>query len=331
VLELDNLVIRYGSGSDALTAVDDVSLHVPKGGTLGLVGESGSGKSTVARAIVGLLPLAGGSVRLAGVDHTSLRSRTAPEYRRRVQMVFQDPSASLNPRMTVEAALREALARTPEVKRRDRSAAAVEMLGRVGLPASALPRYPHEFSGGQRQRIAIARALCVRPEVIVMDEVTSALDVSVQAAILNLLRALQTELGLSYLFISHDLAVVGLMSDLTAVMYLGRVVERGSTEALFGTPRHPYTRALLKSVPRLGAPRSPAPVRGDLPDPRRPPSGCRFHTRCAVGPLNRPERQICRERDPHEVADEMPHAAACHFARTDTSEAVLAGRAEALP
>lgn len=314
MLEIANLVVKFGTGSDTLTAVDGVSLHVPRGGTLGLVGESGSGKSTIAKAIVGLLPIAGGEIRLDGIDHTSHRARNSAAYRRRVQMVFQDPHSSLNPRMTVEAALLEALGRRGKLPRLERRQEVLRVLELVGLGESALARYPHEFSGGQRQRIAIARALSVKPELIVMDEVTSALDVSVQATILNLLRSLQDELGLSYLFISHDLAIVGLMSDASAVMYLGRLVEGTRTEELFVEPRHPYTRALIASVPRFGVPRLHVPVRGDLPDPRRPPSGCRFHTRCAVGPLHRPERQICREVDPQAIAPEMPHAAACHFA-----------------
>ena len=326
VLEVEDLVVRYGTGHDALTAVDAVSLSVPKGGTLGLVGESGSGKSTVARTLVGLLPVAAGAIRLDGVDHTDSGARSNPRYRRRVQMVFQDPSASLNPRMSVAETLAEALARTQELSRRQRRRAALETLELVGLPATALVRYPHEFSGGQRQRIAIARALCVRPEVIVMDEVTSALDVSVQAAILELLRSVQRELGLSYLFISHDLAVVALMSHVTAVMYLGRVVEQAATPSLFSSPRHPYTRALMTSVPRFGAARPPAPVRGDLPDPRQPPPGCRFHTRCAVGPIHLPERRVCRERDPQEIAGTMPHLAACHFAHADVDEAATTGK-----
>jgi len=320
MLQVQNLTVTYGTGDDMLTAVDGVSFLVPKGGTLGLVGESGSGKSSIARAIVGLHPVAGGSITLDGVDCASARSRNAPAFRRRVQMVFQDPSASLNPRMTVADALNEALARRADVARSARRREALDVLGLVGLGASALDRYPHEFSGGQRQRIAIARALCVGPEVIIMDEVTSALDVSVQAQIVNLLKSLQAELGLSYLFISHDLAVVGLMSDATAVMYLGRVVEQAATNVLFANPRHPYTRALIASVPRFGQARQPAPVRGDLPDPRRPPSGCRFHTRCSIGPLLLPNRAICREVDPHTVAADTPHQAACHFALADAEE-----------
>jgi peptide/nickel transport system ATP-binding protein len=313
VLELRDLTVKYGSGHDVLVAVDSVSLTVPSGGTVGLVGESGSGKSTIARAIVGLLPVAGGAIVLDGKDHTGHKSRSDPAYRRRVQMVFQDPYSSLNPRMTVGEALGEALTMRG-VARGQRRAEALRALELVGLGESALARYPHQFSGGQRQRIAIARALAVRPEVVVMDEVTSALDVSVQATILNLLKDLQRELGLSYLFISHDLSVVGVMSDRVAVMYLGRLVEFSETEGLFQAPKHPYTQALIGSVPRFAQERLRAPLSGDLPDPRRPPPGCRFHTRCPIGPVNRPERTICREQDPQEIAGEKPHRAACHFA-----------------
>jgi len=314
LLELDKLSVHYGSGRDRLVAVDNVSVSVPRGGTLGLVGESGSGKSTLGRAIVGLLPIAGGALRLDGVDHTSKRARNALAYRRRVQMVFQDPHSSLNPRMTVGETIGEALRRREDVTRKGRRAEVARVLGLVGLPAAAISRYPHQFSGGQRQRIAIARALAVRPEVIVMDEVTSALDVSVQANILNLLKDLQREFGLSYLFISHDLSVVGLMSDEVAVMYLGQIVERTASRALFTSPRHPYTHALISSIPRFSAERMPAPVRGDLPDPRNPPTGCRFHTRCPIGPNAVPDRLVCLEQDPHAIAEQQEHVAACHFA-----------------
>jgi oligopeptide/dipeptide ABC transporter ATP-binding protein len=320
MLSVSDLRVRYGYGRNTLAAVDGVSFSVPPGGTIGLVGESGSGKSTVARAIVGLAKVAGGRVLLDGGDWTSRRHR--PAFRRRVQMVFQDPQSSLNPRLTVGTMLEETLARRG-VARSRRRAEAVRILDLVGLNPRWLERYPHQFSGGQRQRVAIARALAVEPEVVIWDEVTSALDVSVQATILNLLKALQRELGLSYVVISHDLAVVRVMSDVVAVMYLGRIVEQAETDALFEAPRHPYTQALISSLPTLTGDRARASVAGDVPDPRRPPAGCRFHTRCPVGPLVRSDRGVCLERDPHEVAAADEHGAACHFAGADEASAIL--------
>jgi oligopeptide/dipeptide ABC transporter ATP-binding protein len=277
------------------------------------VGESGCGKSSIARAIVGLADVRGGQILLDGVDHTDRRKRNTPDFRHRVQMVFQDPYSSLNPRMTVGAMVTELL--PEEVRgRKERRAEAGRLLDLVGLPASALDRYPHQFSGGQRQRVAIARALAVRPEVVIHDEVTSALDVSVQATILNLLKNLQKELGLTYLFISHDLSTVRYMSDAVAVMYLGRLVERAPTQQLFDAPEHPYTRALISSIPQVGVARSAAALRGELPDPRNPPPGCRFHTRCPIGPKADPARTICIETDPQDVTQPTEHFAACHFA-----------------
>jgi peptide/nickel transport system ATP-binding protein len=313
-LELRGLTVRYGSGPSALTAVDAVDLALPAGQTLGLVGESGCGKSSIARAIVGLAPIQSGHVLLDGADYTEQNRRETREFRRRVQMVFQDPYSSLNPRMCVEEMLTEVLPKEQFRSRRDRHAEVRRLLGLVGLPMTALPRFPHQFSGGQRQRIAIARALAVGPEVIVNDEVTSALDVSVQATILNLLKELQRELGLSYIFISHDLATVLFMSDVVAVMYLGRVVETSQTSSLFEAPKHPYTGALMESIPQVGMPRRPAPLSGDVPSPQNPPAGCRFHSRCPIGPIFRPERSICLEHDPQIDAESRPHRAACHFA-----------------
>ena len=314
-LELEDLVVRYGSGEHLLTAVNHVDMAVPLGGTLGLVGESGCGKSTIAKAIAGLVPIAGGRLLVNGEDCSSQRARDSKAYRRRVQMVFQDPYSSLNPRMIIGEVIGEALSR-----RKDRptgaarEAEARRLLDLVGLRADALDRHPHQFSGGQRQRIAIARALAVGPELIVLDEVTSALDVSVQATILTLLKELQRELGLSYLFISHDLSVVRFMSDQVAVMYLGQVVEHAATDEIFDAARHPYTRALISSVPQLGAERRKAPLSGDVPNPRNPPIGCRFHTRCPIGPLFDKTRTICIEQDPQTIAHEQEHHAACHFA-----------------
>jgi peptide/nickel transport system ATP-binding protein len=316
ILEVHGLTVRYGTGDRALTAVEGVDLAIRRGRTLGLVGESGCGKSTVARALVGLAPVVAGRVTLDGTDCTSQSARDSPRYRRRVQMVFQDPFSSLNPRMSVGALLDEALImRGGEFhSRRRRAAESARLLELVGLPAEARSRYPHQFSGGQRQRIAISRALAVDPDVLILDEVTSALDVSVQATVLNLLRELQRRLRLSYLFISHDLSVVRLMSDEVVVMYLGQVVERASTEDLFTRPAHPYTTALLKSIPSLHGRREPAPLSGDPPDPRRPPAGCRFHTRCPVGPLAHPERTRCIELAPALGPESGSHRAACHFA-----------------
>jgi peptide/nickel transport system ATP-binding protein len=315
-IEVKGLRVEYGAGADALVAVDGIDLAVPKAGTLGLVGESGCGKSTVARALVGLVPLVGGRITLDGADVTPQRSRDAADYRRRVQMVFQDPHSSFNPRMTIGEMMGEALAlrRATGGSFSDRPNETEWILDTVGINRSALQRYPHQFSGGQLQRIAIARALAVGPEVIITDEITSALDVSVQATILNLLKNLQRELGISLLFISHDLSVVRLMSDWVAVMYLGSVVEYANGEDLFSAPRHPYTTALMRSIPSFAAQRRPAPLVGDLPDPRFPPRGCRFHTRCPVGPLSNPDRTICIERDPRDFAVATSHYAACHFA-----------------
>jgi oligopeptide/dipeptide ABC transporter ATP-binding protein len=316
ILDVTGLTVCYGSGASTLTAVDGVDLVIPRGATLGLVGESGCGKSTVARALVGLVPVAAGSIRLNGKDCSSQGVRNSADYRRRVQMVFQNPFSSLNPRMSVGEVMDEAVSMRGEDfrARTTRRAESRRVLELVGLGADAIPRYPHEFSGGQRQRIAIARALAVGPELLINDEVTSALDVSIQATILNLLRNLQQRLGLSYLFISHDLSAIRAMSDYVAVMYLGRVVETSSTDDVFKQAKHPYTRALIDSIPRLVDERKRTPLTGDVPDPRTPPSGCRFHTRCPVGPHANPERTICIEQDPQAFAYKHFHRAACHFA-----------------
>jgi peptide/nickel transport system ATP-binding protein len=320
LLEVEDLVVRYGSGHKSLTAVAGVSFAVPRGATVGVVGESGCGKSTIARALVGMAPVAAGSIRFDGDDVTDDRVRASRRYRRRVQMVFQDPHSSLNPRMTVSRMLSHALElREPGPSTRaERRREIRRLLDLVGLPSDAASRYPHQFSGGQKQRIAIARALAVGAELIVHDEVTSALDVSVQATILNLLKDLQDQLGLTYLFISHDLSVVRLVSSVVSVMYLGRMVEIAGAGELFDSPRHPYTRALLDSVPALSRERVAAPLAGEIPDPRRPPSGCRFHTRCPVGPLVQPERTICVELDPGHDSGDREHSAACHFAPMPT-------------
>ncbi|MBB2910502.1 peptide/nickel transport system ATP-binding protein [Streptosporangium becharense] len=247
-LEIRGLTVRYGRGKSAVTVLHGIDLDVPDGGVLGLVGESGSGKSTVARAVVGLVRPASGSIRLDGTEVRGAADR-------RVQMVFQDPYASLNPRMAVGESIEEVLAVHTTLARRDRAAEAARLLDLVHLPAQVTARHPGDLSGGMRQRVAIARALAARPEVLVADEITSALDASVQAAVLNLLRDIRRELGLSMLFISHNLAVVRYVSDEVAVLNLGRVVESGPADELVGAPRHPYTRELVEAVPSLSAPR----------------------------------------------------------------------------
>ncbi|WP_199435301.1 ABC transporter ATP-binding protein [Qaidamihabitans albus] len=301
---------------DPVYAVDGVSLSVAGGETVGLVGESGCGKSTLARTIVGINRPAEGTVRVGpdGVDAFT-GAGTRP-LRSTVQYVFQDPYASLNPRRTVRQSLGEAL-EMRGVPRGARAAEASELMRRVGLNEGYLDRYPHAFSGGQRQRIGIARALAVQPKVLICDEPVSALDVSIQAQIINLLESLRDDLGLGYLFIAHDLSVVRHLSDRVAVMYLGKIVETGPVDAVYSSPQHPYTVALMSSSPApdtTARDRERIVLTGDLPSPKNPPSGCRFRTRCPIGPLTHPERRICAEEEP--PLAETPHGqlAACHFA-----------------
>jgi oligopeptide/dipeptide ABC transporter ATP-binding protein len=292
-------------------AVDGISFEVQRGETLALVGESGCGKSTTARLVLRLIEASAGQVRFAGTDITSLDRAALKGFRRRAQIVFQDPYASLNPRMTIGRILAEPMEVHGIGHEAERKARVAELLGLVGLAPFHAERFAHEFSGGQRQRIGIARALSVRPDLIVCDEPVSALDVSIQAQIVNLLRDLQRHFGLAYLFIAHDLAVVKHVADRVAVMYLGRIVETAGKRDIFADPRHPYTRALLASIPHPDPARRGRvkPLGGDLPSPLHPPSGCRFHTRC-------PEAQaICRKDDPPLVPMAPGHAVACHFAR----------------
>jgi peptide/nickel transport system ATP-binding protein len=293
----------------AVRAVDGVSLTLRRGRTLAVVGESGCGKTTLARAILRLLEPTGGSVHFEGTDLASLPPRRLRPLRRHFQIVFQDPYGSLNPRLRVTDIVREgldALGIGPRAGREQRVAA---LLARVGLPADAGERYPHEFSGGQRQRISIARALAVEPRLLVCDEPTSALDLSIQAAILDLLRELQAELGLAYVLITHNLGVVEYLADEVAVMYLGRIVEHGPAEQVLKHPRHPYTRALLAAVPQVALDATPAPIAaGDPPSPSAPPSGCHYHPRCALADAR------CRADYPAVTQIDGAQRVACHKA-----------------
>jgi oligopeptide/dipeptide ABC transporter ATP-binding protein len=289
LLVVENLVKHFpikegvfARTTGAVRAVDGVSFSIPKGTTLSLVGESGSGKTTAGRSILRLIEPTGGKILFDGIDLAALAPKELRELRKRIQIVFQDPYGSLNPRMTIYSMLAEAMKAHDLGDRHSRRDRCYELLSLVGLPPQAADRYPHEFSGGQRQRIGIARALAVEPELIVADEPVSALDVSVQAQILNLMKDLQQKLGLTYLFVGHDLSVIRHISDAVAVMYLGRIVEIGPADALFQNPVHPYTKALLSAVPEIDPDRTSRRIilQGDVPSPINPPSGCHFHPRC---------------------------------------------------
>jgi len=293
-----------------IRAVDDISFFIRKGETFGLVGESGSGKTTVGRTILQLYRPTSGKVYFDGVDLTTLKGEELRRMRRRMQIIFQDPYASLNPRMTVGDIIGEPLEIHGIAKGKEKRERVMELLQIVGLNPYFINRYPHEFSGGQRQRIGVARALAMYPEFIVCDEPISALDVSIQAQIINLLEELQEKFGLTYLFIAHDLAVVRHISDRVAVMYLGKIVELTDRDTLYNNPLHPYTQALLSAIP------IPDPVveerrrriilKGEIPSPANPPSGCRFHTRCPV------VMDICREVEPEFKDVGGEHWVACH-------------------
>ncbi len=308
-VELTRRAGFLGSRRETVHAVNGVSFAVGRRATLGLVGESGCGKTTLARAILRLIEPTAGRVLFDGVDVLALKPGPLRALRRRMQVVFQDPVSSLNPRMTIGRAIREGIEIHHLAEGADADKRVERLLDEVGLPRDAFDRYPHEFSGGQRQRAGIARALAVEPEFVVCDEPVSALDVSVQAQVLNLLADLQQRRGLSYLFISHDLAVVRHIAPRIAVMYAGRIVEEGAAEALYGAPRHPYTEALLSTVP------VPDPVtkhrrivlEGDPPSPVRPPPGCPFHPRC---PHPGKDEQ-CRTERPPLAAKSGGQRAAC--------------------
>ena len=298
-------------------AVDGISFEIRRGETLGLVGESGCGKSTTGRAVIRLRDLTAGSVKFDGVDLSTLKSNALRKMRRRMQIIFQDPYGSLDPRMTVGATLAEPIDTHNLAKGEAKRERIADLLRIVGLDPQYVSRYPHEFSGGQRQRIGVARALAVEPEFIVCDEPISALDVSIQAQVLNLLTDLRAQLGLTYLFIAHDLSVVKHISDRVAVMYLGKIVEIGPPDVMYARPGHPYTRALLSAVPvpdpESERRRKRVVLQGDVPSPVNPPEGCRFHTRCWLYErLGKPEE--CRTIDPPLYDLAADHAAACHFA-----------------
>ncbi len=297
----------------AVRAVDGVSFEVRAGETLGLVGESGCGKSTLGRVIAQLHPATSGKVIFQGQDLVPMRGEKLRRMRQELQMIFQDPYASLNPRMTVGEIIGEPLKNFGLARGKERSNRVHEVMRTCGLNPNFLNRYPHEFSGGQRQRIGIARALVLNPTFIVADEPISALDVSIQAQIVNLMEDLQNRFKLTYLFIAHDLSVVRHLSDRVAVMYLGKIMEIADSRSIYENPLHPYTKALLSSIPipdpDLEAKRRPILLQGEIPSPVNPPSGCRFHTRCPIAQF-----PICSEQEPPLESKADGHLAACHFA-----------------
>jgi oligopeptide transport system ATP-binding protein len=331
VLSVRNLVKHFPVRSRGLLrrqvgevhAVCGVSFDLSERETLGLVGESGSGKSTTARALLNLQPATSGEVFYQGTELTRLSRKQMRTVRRDLQIVFQDPYASLDPRLPVNEIVAEPL-RIHGLYGDDGRTVVRGLLRTVGLKPEHGNRYPHEFSGGQRQRIGVARALALRPKVLVLDEPVSALDVSIQAGVLNLLDELQTELGLSYLFVSHDLSVVRHIADRIAVMYLGTIVEIGTAEQLFEAPAHPYTQALISAIPlpdpRKERARERITVVGDMPSPINPPSGCRFRTRCPkfANELSEAERRVCVEEPPELVDRGQGHPASCHYAERKT-------------
>ncbi|MBU5428040.1 ATP-binding cassette domain-containing protein [Tissierella pigra] len=300
----------FGS-TNYLKAVDDISFYINQGETLGLVGESGCGKSTTGRSIIRMFDINGGEIYYKGVDISKLKEKKLKPYRRKMQVIFQDPYASLNPTLTVKDLVSEPLDVYHIGNKKERYERVLELIEKVGLTKEHLDRYPHEFSGGQRQRIGIARALSINPEFILCDEPISALDVSIQAQVVNMLEDLQHELGLTYLFIAHDLSMVRHISQRIGVMYLGKLVEIGPSHAIYKNPLHPYTKALLSSVlepdPKLARENPIRVIEGDVPSPLKPPTGCRFVTRCKY------KKKECNNLEPELKEVEKDHFVACHL------------------
>ena len=314
LLRVENVVKYFPAGiGTTVHAVDGVSFDIREGETLGLVGESGCGKSTLARLVTQLIPVTSGKVFFGDVELTKLRGEKLRQYRRQLQMIFQDPFASLDPRMTVGDIIAEPIDNFRTMRGRKRNERVQELLKIVGLNPNFNNRYPHEFSGGQRQRIGIARALALNPRLVVCDEAISALDVSIQAQIVNLLEDLQREFKLTYLFIAHDLSVVRHISDRVMVMYLGKIVEIADSTETYSAPKHPYTKALLSAIPvpdpKVQRGRRLVELTGEIPSPIHPPSGCRFHTRCPIARVPTP----CAENEPPLEEKRRDHLAACFF------------------
>jgi peptide/nickel transport system ATP-binding protein len=317
LLQAENLVKRFPvrgglfAEKRELTAVAGVDLEIRPGETLGVAGESGCGKSTVARLLTGLIPASEGSIRYGGRELSAMGKEELAKYRREVQMIFQDPFSSLNPRMRVAQIIGEPLEIHGIGTKAERRERVARLMERVGLAPDQLTRFPHQFSGGQRQRIGIARALAASPRLIIADEPVSALDLSIQAQIINLLQEVKKDLGLSFLFITHDLSVLRHLSDRIAIMYLGRIVEEGSRDAVLSRQLHPYTEALLSAIPSVDPQKKSRRLvaRGELPSPLSPPAGCPFHTRCPYAEV------ICREERPELLEKEPGHKAACHFSK----------------